>query len=315
VFGNAVREFALSIGKENVFTFGEVYDSEAKIARFIGRNAGEQGDLVGVDAALDFPVFFTLPAVAKGMAPPLEIARLYEDRKRIQRDVVSSHGEAGRFFVTFLDNHDQHTRFRHEDPLDPARFDDQVTLALGCLFALQGIPCVYYGTEQGLSGSGSRPEAVREALWGKPDGFDLSHPVARVIRNLTTVRGGHPALRFGRQYFRPISGDGIHFGVSPFPGGVVAFSRILNDREVLVAANTNTTAGWAGQVLVDRWLNPAGRQLDVVFTNQPGTAVRPAPVLPHLAGTVEVEGSGGGSTGPIHAVPVALGPMEVQFLA
>ena len=43
VFGNAIREYAQSIGKKNFFTFGEVYDDEAKIARFIGRNALESG--------------------------------------------------------------------------------------------------------------------------------------------------------------------------------------------------------------------------------------------------------------------------------
>ena len=36
-FGNAMREFALSIGKKNFFTFGEVYDDEQRIAQFIGR--------------------------------------------------------------------------------------------------------------------------------------------------------------------------------------------------------------------------------------------------------------------------------------
>ena len=39
VFGNAIREYAQSIGKRNFFTFGEVYDDEQKIAGFIGRQA------------------------------------------------------------------------------------------------------------------------------------------------------------------------------------------------------------------------------------------------------------------------------------
>src|SRR5947209_9730434 len=34
VFANAIREFALSIGKKNFFTFGEVYDDDRQIARF-----------------------------------------------------------------------------------------------------------------------------------------------------------------------------------------------------------------------------------------------------------------------------------------
>ena len=39
LFGNSMREFALSIGKKNFFTYGEVFvgDAEQEIARFIGR--------------------------------------------------------------------------------------------------------------------------------------------------------------------------------------------------------------------------------------------------------------------------------------
>jgi len=43
------------------------------------------------------------------------------------------------------------------DPANPSHYDDQVTLGLACLFSLPGIPCLYYGTEQGLHGSGSDP--------------------------------------------------------------------------------------------------------------------------------------------------------------
>ena len=316
VFGNAVREFALSIGKKNFFTFGEVYDDEEKIAGFVGRRVTESGDLVGVDAALDFPLFYKLPWVAKGAIPPSEVVETFERRKRVQRDVVSSHGDASRFFVTFLDNHDLHGRFRFSDPADPGRYDDQLTLALALLFSLQGIPCVYYGTEQGLHGAGDRPEAVREALWGKPEAFDPSHPFARACRDLTSVRSSQPALRYGRQYFRPISGDGVTFGVSPFPQGVLAFSRILNDLETLVVANTGTASGWTGEVVVDRHLHPAGAALGVVYTNRPGPEPPVAePLVEKGPGSVLVREVGGAvSAGPIRAVRASLGPMEVRIL-
>jgi hypothetical protein len=51
-FGSAVREYALTIGKKNFFTFGEVYDQEEKIARFIGRNGNADGDLISVVPAI-----------------------------------------------------------------------------------------------------------------------------------------------------------------------------------------------------------------------------------------------------------------------
>ena len=56
IFGNAMREYALSIGKKNFFTFGEVFDNEERIAKFVGRNARDADDIVGVDAALDSTV-------------------------------------------------------------------------------------------------------------------------------------------------------------------------------------------------------------------------------------------------------------------
>ena len=149
---------------------------------------------------------------------------------------------------------------------------------MACLFALQGIPCLYYGTEQGLHGavdSNGSDGGVREALWGKdfPDAFDRDHSFFVAIRELSRVRQAQPSLRFGRQYFRPISGNGREFGISPFPGGVIAFSRILSDQEVLVVANTNTEASWEGEVIVDFALNPEGTPYDVLFSNCGGAGV------------------------------------------
>jgi glycosidase len=317
VFGNAIREFALSIGKKNFFTFGEVYDNEEQIARFIGRQAAQDGDIVGVDAALDFPLFFKLPDVIKGQTAPGEVVGMFEHRKQVERGIVSSHGEASRYFVTFLDNHDQTHRFFFRDAQEPARFVDQLTLAAGCLFALQGIPSLYYGTEQGLHGLGSQDLAVREALWGKPDAFNRQHPFYRTIERLAALRQDQPALRYGRQYFRPLSGNGLQFGISSFHSGVLAFSRVLNDQEVLIVANTNTNAGWTGEVIVDRSLNPVGGKYNVLFTNKSaahgGTA--PGPVVEKPAGGVEIREVNDEITrGPARAIRVDLQEMEIQIL-
>ncbi len=321
LFGNAMREFALTIGKKNFFTFGEVYDNEEQIARFIGRHAAEEGDLVGVDAALDFPLFFKLPAVAKGLLAPAEVSSMFEHRKQLERDVISSHGEASRFFVTFLDNHDQHARFYFSPHDAPTRFADQPTLGVGCLFVLQGIPCLYYGTEQGLHGSGDQDTAVREALWGKADAFNRGHPFYTTIQRLAATRHEQPALRYGRQYFRPISGDGIHFGISRSTEGVLAFSRILNDQELVVVTNTNTRAGWTGEVIVDLALNPVGATYEVLFTNKILTqngerrGAAPGPVVEKPSGQVEIhEVNGSVTRGPARALRVALQNMEIQML-
>src|SRR6202020_270229 len=75
-FGNSMREFALSIGKKNFFTFGEVLDGseETDIARFIGRNTTDTSDeMVGVDAALNYPLYNNLVPVVKGSGSPASI--------------------------------------------------------------------------------------------------------------------------------------------------------------------------------------------------------------------------------------------------
>ena len=306
-FGNAMREFALTIGKRNFFTFGEVYDDERRIAQFIGRGSAADGDVVGVDAALDFPLFFVLPGVVKGFAPPSALVDMYRTRKEIERGVVSSHGEASRYFVTFLDNHDQHARFRYGDPA----FDAQTTLGLACLMTLPGIPAIYYGTEQGLSGSGNADLAVREALWGAASAFDTTNRFYVTLRALAALRAAEPPLRYGRFYFRQLSGDGVGFGISRYPGGVLAFSRILNRREVVVVANTSATAAFAGQVIVDAALHPSPSQLQVRYSNLPA----PPTVPVGTTGPAHIEEADGSiSPGPARVVSVSLAPMQVVVL-
>ena len=316
VFGNAIREYALSIGKKNFLTFGEVYDNEQKIAAYIGRNAcSDDGDLIGVDAALDFPLFYKLPDIAKGMSAPSELVNLYEFRKQVEKGILSSHGEASKFFVTFLDNHDQYHRFYYSGADDPHAFDEQLALGVGCLFALQGIPCLYYGTEQGLHGSGGSIEAVREALWGKPNAFNRQHPFFQWVQQLARVRANEPALRYGRQYFRPVSGDGFNFGISASAPGVVAFARILQDQEVLVVANTNTQAAWQGDVIVDSASNSSNSTFVLRFTNKSQHAgASPLSVQERVGGSVRInEVNGSIGRGPIKIVRVNLEPMEIQI--
>ena len=320
-FGNAIREFALSIGKKNFFTFGEVADSEEKIAQYTGRFASDPDDLVGVDAALDFPLFFTLPQVIKGFQPPSALAGLFQHRKDVESGatgqgvLISSHGEAGRFYATFVENHDQKARFRFADPADPARFDDQVSMAAACLYSLLGIPVLYYGTEQGLHGAGDSDQNVREALFGKPSAFDTNNPFFIEIQKIAAVRAGEPALRYGRQYFRPISGNGADFGISSGAPGIVSFSRILNDTEIVVLANTFTGSSFSGFALVDFALNPDGFQFARLYSNKAGTATNPGPCQTRAQGTVTVHNlDGTTSNGPVRAVPFTLQPMEVQIL-
>jgi glycosidase len=311
-FGNAMREYALSLGKKNFFTFGEIYDNEGQINRFIGRS-GSDTDGFGIDAALDFPLFFVLPGAAKGMVPVENVRQVFEKRKDAEKSLISSHGEAGRYFVSFVDNHDQNRRFN-----DPQTPQAQVTLGMAVLFCLQGIPCVYYGTEQGLQGTNDGAghstldsmESVREALWGKkPVAFDTSNPFYLELKRIAQLRSNEPPLRYGRIYFRPVSGNGQDFGQSFGNGGMIAFSRILTDREVVIVANTSFGQPFNGSVLVDFDLARHASRFQIGYSNK-GTSgitdvqVQPGQVFP-------LSGAPGLS---LASVQVSLKPQEVQIL-
>jgi hypothetical protein len=172
---------------------------------------------------------------------------------------------------------------------------------------------LYYGTEQGLHGRGNSDLAVRESLWGHPNAFNRAHPFYQAIRGLTAARN-EPALRYGRLYFRPVSGNGSDFGISPFPAGVIAASRILNEVEVLIVANTNVATTFDGEVIVDATLNAHGSAFRLLFSNRQNSQL-PDPVAQKPAGAVRIkEPTGGMTSGPARTLRVHLAPSEIQLL-
>ena len=95
---------------------------------------------------------------------------------------------------------------------------------------------------------------------------------------------------------------------------MLAYSRILNDEEVLIIANTSTQAAWSGQIIVDFSLNPAGSHYQILFSNK-GAPAEPGLVIEKPSGSVEITEIDGTLThGPVHVVAVNLGPMEIQIL-
>lgn len=267
LFCNALREYAQSIGKQNFFIFGEIVGDDMTLQRYIGRNSRIEGTnerFPSLNAALDFPLYFIFEETIKGFIGPAALRDRYERFKTLYAD----HGEAGRYFVTFVDNHDQmsrpYRRFMHRNP-----HGKQAVLAIGFLLTSQGVPCIYYGTEQGFDGGGENDSYVRECMfggqWGAFDStgfhfFNTNHPIFKGISAIARVRAQEPALRYGRQYFREISGNGTDFG-HPLDGKcTLAFSRILDTTEILVALNLDTYPK-KDFITVDSALTPSGRSM------------------------------------------------------
>jgi hypothetical protein len=90
------------------------------------------------------------------------------------------------------------------------------------------------------------------------------------------------ALRRGRQYLRPISGDGEGFGLPHPIGGrmrsVVTWSRIFNDREMLVAINTDPDHERAAWSTIDGSLHAEQSALTYIYSTDPAQVGRPLTV-------------------------------------
>ncbi|TCV90868.1 alpha-amylase family glycosyl hydrolase [Sulfurirhabdus autotrophica] len=267
IFCNAMREYAKRIGKYNFFLYGEIVADDATIQKYIGRNSRIEGTnerFPALDAALDFPLYFLLEDVIKGFASPAFLRNRYEEFY----DLYADHGEAGRYFVTFVDNHDQmarpYRRFMYNNP-----YQRQAVLAIGYLLTSQGVPCIYYGTEQGFDGAGSDDSYVRECMFGGSWGafnttgghfFNPDHPIYKAIRIIARIRSKEPALRYGRQYFREISENGLDFA-QPMDGHcTLAYSRILDTEEVLVCLNLDNVPR-SDYITVDVKLSGKGRMM------------------------------------------------------
>ncbi len=243
IFINAIREYAISIGKKNFFIYAEIVGDDEKLRKYIGGNnpVDEHTRYPRFNAVLDFPMYFVLEEVIKQFISPETLRDRYQKFQNFYRDF----GEAGRYFVTFLDNHDQMTRpyrrFMHQ-----VSDHRQAVLGIGYILTNMGVPCIYYGTEQAFDGGGHTDVCVREAMFGGKFGafgtrgmhfFNPDHPVYKEIARIAYVRNNEAALRYGREYFREISGNGKDFG-HPIDGHcTLAFSRIFDTKEVLVCLN------------------------------------------------------------------------------
>jgi glycosidase len=285
-FCSNVREYAYALGKRGFFLFGEVATPDDDIYnRYLGQNTsvldGNETVFFGLDSVLDFRLAegiygddnnAPLRYVLKGYKGPQTLF----NRLEAQRERALNRGEIGRYLVTFVDNHDSFWqpsgRFANGAP------DEQVIAAIGFLLCALGTACVYYGTEQGFSGQGGDNQ-IREAMFDKAvSSRNLLNTGCRIyqeIAKIADVMRNNEPLRFGRMYYREISGDGQRFG---FPFGTtytLALSRLLYGQEVLIAYNVS------GQprtdfVIVDSTLHADGSTMRFLYGGAGTTPVQTA---------------------------------------
>jgi alpha-amylase len=277
-FCSNVREYAYTLGKRSFFLFGEVATARDEIMdRYIGQNTSRQdgGSTVffGLDSVLDFRLAGDLRWVIKGFRDP---AALFE-RLDAQRNRALNRGEIGRYLVTFADNHDSF--WQPTGRIANGAPDEQVIATVGYLLCALGTPCIYYGTEQGFEGAGG-DGALRDAMFDTaPAGQSLLNvdcAIYKAIARIATAMRSDQALRFGRMYFREISGDGRNFGLPYGNTYTLAFSRILYPQETLVAYNVSDQSR-SDYVVVDASLHRPGDAMRFLYGNTGAVKVEPIP--------------------------------------
>lgn len=127
-----------------------------------------------LDSLLNYPIFFPLRRAFSPGATRENITELADEVNGVKNTCADS-----TVLGTFLDNHDN-PRFAHA-------VSDKALQRNALAFTLlaDGIPIVYQGDEQGLTG-GSDP-ANREAIWLQ--GYDTTRPMYKFVAQLNQIRG------------------------------------------------------------------------------------------------------------------------------
>ena len=239
-FVPAILERAKARGIPNFHIFGEVANDDFQPGLLAQHTRRDH-----LPTVLDFAFKQGVLRTVAGKAPT-EVWRDF-----FSQDVLYEGGEATALRLpTFIGNHDQGRFAFYVRTAFPNASEEEVLerVILGhvLMLAARGVPTIYYGDEQGFAGDGGDQDA-RESMFASKvavyndnrlvgsnattaqANFDPNHPLYRTIRELAEARKASPALRYGRTVFR---------AGSDAPG-LLAFSRILDGREVLVAVNTS----------------------------------------------------------------------------
>ena len=260
-FTDAMRAKAKALGKQNFFIFGEGFDGDdALIGSYTWGGADAAGKFGRFDGMFYFSQYYEgIGTVFGNTAAPVETKHLeclYNARMgRNPTDTFcQAHGyPAGpdignvahaqpadggvglppnQLMVSFLDNHDvARFMFQKTDPT-------LLRSAWMYQFTWDGVPCMYYGTEQLFDGGvdpGNREDMfLGNRKLGYP-AFDQTNDTFKLAQGLIAMRKGHDALRLGT--------------VTPLwstsqPGarrdaGIFAFERVAPTETALVILNAS----------------------------------------------------------------------------
>ena len=257
-FTDRMRSHAKSIGKQNFYMFGEAFDgNDDLIGAYTRSGTDAEGRFGRFDGVFYFSQYYRgiVPVFANGQ-PTRNLECLYNSRMGLssadtwcsdngysagptfENEPHASKEDGGtglppnQTLVNFLDNHDL-PRFLFDNGDVEA-----LNNALFFLFTWDGIPCVYYGTEQLFDG-GVDPRN-REDMWrgnssaGYP-AWDTTNEAFAYVRDLIAMRKESSALRRGAVDLRWSSASSS----GERDSGIFAFERVSSDQTALVILNTS----------------------------------------------------------------------------
>lgn len=255
----AMRQHAASRGKRNFFMFGEVFDGRDNLlGAYTGPN---QVDSVFYFSQ-KFRVFDNIFKCAPGNQSPFcwdgssfraggtsGVQALLDDRRAFYHDqpqpggAVDATGQGlspQQLLVNFIDNHDV-PRYLFERPDE--RGIASLHNALFYLLTEDGIPCIYYGTEQAFfGGNDPRNREDMDDRWASRYSnqaayqiWSTNNPTYLHIQKLTRLRQAYPALRRGDL---SLTWTSDRTG-SERDAGILAFERSYEGQTALVVINTH----------------------------------------------------------------------------
>jgi len=158
-FCGAIKEFATNLGKRDFFLVAEVPDDDFanRYLNAVGRN---------LNAALDISAGrLALRDLSRGLSDPARYFSSFD----VGSAPLGSHRNLGDKLMSVLDDHDHVYGEKLRFAVGAAN-DHEATAATAVQLLTLGIPCLYYGTEQGFAG----PEAAEQRWlpgWGGHDRY------------------------------------------------------------------------------------------------------------------------------------------------
>ena len=260
-FATQIRQHAAALGKQNFFMFGEAFDGNDELAgAYTFPGVDGKGAFGRIDSVFYFSQYYrVIKNVFMTGQDTRDIECMFNSRMGVtsvncadavtgpvyydQPHAAPSEGGIGlapqQVLVNFLDNHDiARFLFAYEEAGgNPDHAVDVLHNAMLFQMTWDGIPCIYYGTEQLFEG-GVDPANREDMFAGNPKRgfapFDTTHETFRYVSDLIALRKNREALRRGTV--------NITWSTSSPRGevdaGIFAFERTASDDRVLVVLNT-----------------------------------------------------------------------------